>query len=146
MSYAPNGDLVTGNPDGTVTFWNPATGTQRGPSVLVSTGPVTSIAFDQAGGRFATAGLDDGTVKLWSTTSLQQIGTALPTDPGSGATVAFSPTGAHLFALDGAGSAFTRPASVAAWEQAACTIAGRPMSRAEFHSSVDGDTYNPVCP
>ncbi len=102
MSYAPNGDLVTGNPDGTVTFWNPATGTQRGPSVLVSTGPVTSIAFDQAGGRFATAGLDDGTVKLWSTTSLQQIGTALPTDPGSGATVAFSPTGAHLFALDGA--------------------------------------------
>jgi len=113
--------------------------------VAVAAGPVTSIAFDPTGQRFATTG-QDGTVKLWSSATLQQEGTALNTQPGVATTAAFLPGGKRLLVVDDQGSGFTWPTSLAAWEQRACAVAGRNLTRAEWTRYLPGHPYTRVCP
>ena len=93
LAFAPDGTLATGTRSGIVQLWNPISGEQVAGPVPVTAGPVTSIAFDPTGQRFATTGSQDGTVKLWSTSTLQQEGTALNTDQRAGTTAAFEPGG-----------------------------------------------------
>ena len=113
---------------------------------LVAAGPVTSIAFDPAGQRFATTGGQDGTVKLWASSTLQQEGTALNTEQGAAATAAFGPGGKRLLVVDDHGNGFTWPTSLAAWEQRACTVAGRNLTRAEWTRYLPWHPYARVCP
>ena len=114
--------------------------------MAVADGPVTSIAFDPTGQRFATTGGQDGTVKLWSTSTLQQEGTTLNTEPDASTTAAFEPGGAALLVVDDHGNGFTWPTSIAAWEQRACTVAGRNLTRQEWSRFVTGHPYAKVCP
>jgi len=145
LAFAPDGALATGTQGGIVQLWNPDSGAQIGGPVAAAAGPVTSIAFDPTGQRFATAG-DDGTVKLWFTSTLQQEGTTLSTDPGAASTAAFSPNGSDLLVTDDHGNAFTWPTSLTAWEHRACAIAARNLTHAEWAQYVPGRSYATVCP
>jgi WD40 repeat protein len=107
---------------------------------------ITSIAFDPTGQRFATTGARDGTVKLWFTSTLEQEGTPLATEPGGTSTVAFVPNSGNLLVIDDHGNAFTWPTSPAAWEQRACAIAGRNLTRKEWARFITGQSYTAVCP
>jgi WD40 repeat protein len=145
LAFAPSGTLATGTRGGIVQLWNPISGDpSRGP-VGVAAGPVTSIAFDPTGQRFATTGGQDGTVKLWSST-LQQEGTALSTEQGAATTATFEPGGKGLLVVDDHGNGFTWPTSLPAWEQRACTVAGRNLTRAEWTRYLPGHPYTRVCP
>jgi WD40 repeat protein len=146
LAFAPNGTLATGTRGGIVQLWNPASGDQVAGPVAVAAGPVTSIAFDPTGPRFATTGGQDGTVKLWSTSTLQQEGTAFNTEHGAAASVAFEPGGKRLLAANGHGNGFTWPTSLPTWEQRACTVAGRNLTRAEWARYLPGHPYTQVCP
>ena len=146
LAFAPNGTLATGTQGGIVQLWNPVSGDQAAGPVAVAAGPVTSIAFDPTGQRFATTGGQDGTVKLWASSTLQQEGTALNTEPGTATTAAFQPGGKHLLVIDNHGNGFTWPTSLAAWEQRACTVAGRNLTRAEWTRYLPGHPYTRVCP
>jgi WD40 repeat protein len=146
LAFAPNGTLVTGTRGGIIQLWNPVSGHQLAGPVAVAAGPVTSIAFDPTGQRFATTGGQDGTVKLWSSSTLQQEGTALNTEQGAAATAAFGPGGKRLLVVDDHGNGFTWPTSLAAWEQRACTVAGRNLTRAEWTRYLPGHPYARVCP
>jgi WD40 repeat protein len=79
LAFAPGGTLATGASSGTVRLWNP-TGGQIAHPLLAAASPITTIAFDATGQRFATTGTGDGEVKLWFTSTLQQEGAALATD------------------------------------------------------------------
>jgi WD40 repeat protein len=146
LAFAPNGTLATGTRGGIVQLWNPASGDQIAGPVAVAAGPVTSIAFDPTGQRFATTGGQDGTVKLWSSSNLEQEGTALNTDQGAATTAAFEPGGKALLVVDGHGNGFTWPTSLTAWERRACTVAGRNLTRAEWTRYLPGQSYTQVCP
>jgi DNA-binding SARP family transcriptional activator/WD40 repeat protein len=146
LAFAPNGTLATGTRSGIIQLWNPASGHQTAGPVAAAAGPVTSIAFDPTGQRFATTGGQDGTVKLWSSSTLEQEGTALDTEQGAAATAAFEPGGKALLVVDGHGNGFTWPASLTAWEQRACTVAGRNLTRAEWTRYLPGQPYTRVCP
>jgi DNA-binding SARP family transcriptional activator/WD40 repeat protein len=146
LAFAPDGTLATGTLGGIVQTWNPISGTQLAGPVPVAAGPVTSIAFDPTGHRLATTGGQDGTVKLWFTSTLQQEGTALSIDQGAAATAAFEPGGTRLLVVNDRGNGFSWPISLAAWQQRACTVAGRNLTHREWARFVTGHTYTRVCP
>jgi WD40 repeat protein len=146
LAFSRDGTLAIGTQEGIVQLWNPNSGDQTAGPMAVAAGPVTSIAFDPSGHRFATTAAQDGTVKLWSTSPLQQEGTALATEQGATATAAFEPNGANLLVIDNHGNAFTWPMSLAAWERRACATAGRNFTRQEWARFVVGRSYTRVCP
>jgi DNA-binding SARP family transcriptional activator/WD40 repeat protein len=146
LAFAPNGTLATGTRGGIIQLWNPASGDQIAGPVAVAAGPVTSIAFDPTGQRFATTGGQDGTVKLWSSSTLEQEGAALNTEQGAATTAVFEPAGKALLVVDGHGHGFTWPTSLTAWEQRACAVAGRNLTRAEWTRYLPGQSYTRVCP
>ena len=123
LAFAPNGTLAVGTPGGTVEFWNPTTGRQIGPALVVAANAVTTIAFDPTGQRFATAGLGEGTVKLWFAATRQPQGPALGTDQGSSARATFDPARDLLLAIDDHGYGYAWPISITALERQACSSA-----------------------
>jgi DNA-binding SARP family transcriptional activator/WD40 repeat protein len=146
LAFAPNGTLATGTLSGIVQLWNPISGQQVAGPLPVTAGPISSIAFDPGGRRFATTGSQDGAVKLWSTSTLRQDGTTLNTDQRAAAAAVFEPHGNSLLVVDSHGSGFSWPTSLAAWERRACTVAGRNLTRGEWARFVTGHAYAKVCP
>lgn len=145
LAFAPNRTLATGTQGGIVQLWNPISGAQIAGPVAVAAGPVTSIAFDPSGQRFATTG-QDGTGKLWFTSTLRQEGATLKTDQSAASTAAFEPNGSDLLVIDDHGNAFTWPTSLPDWERRACAIAARNLTHAEWGQYVPRRSYTTVCP
>ena len=146
LAAAPDGTLAAGTSGGTVQLWNSTSGAPPADPLLAALTPIASIAFDTTGQQFATPSAQDGEVKLWFTSTLQQEGATLNTEKGATSTVAFEPNGGNLLAVDDHGNAFTWPTSAAAWEQRACAIAGRNLTREEWSRYVPGQAYTRVCP
>lgn len=145
LAFAPNGTLATGSWGGIVQLWNPTSGRALGHPVLVAGAPVSSISFDKTGQRFATSGGSDGSAKIWFTSTLQQEGANLQADPGQWGNAVFSPDGHSLLVLYADGKGFDWPASTRAWEQHACAVAGRNLTREEWSRFVSGYSYAKVC-
>jgi WD40 repeat protein len=147
LAFAPSGTtLAAGTLGGTVEMWDPRNGKRLGQPLLADANAIADVTFDPSGQRFATTGSQDGDVKVWFTSSLEQEGPRLAADSGSTAEAAFEPGGKDLLAVDDAGGVFTWPMSLAAWEQRACSLAGRNLSRAEWAQFVAGGRYASVCP
>jgi WD40 repeat protein len=146
LAFARDGTLAAGTLDGTVELWNAKTGQREAQPLLADTVQIAAIAFDPSGQRFATSGAGDGAVKLWSTSTLQQEGPTLVTDPGATSTPAFEPGGSALLTIDDLGNAFTWPMSLSAWEQHACAVAARNLTRQEWARFVPEVPYATVCP
>jgi WD40 repeat protein len=146
LAFGPNGTLATGTQGGIVELWNPLTGDRVAGPVAVAAGPVSSIALDAPGQRFATTGGQDGAVKLWSSSTLQQEGTALTTEQGATTTAVFEPGGKDVLVIDDHGNGFTWPTSITAWEQHACAVAGRNLTHNEWDHYLTGRSYTSVCP
>jgi WD40 repeat protein len=132
--------------NGIVQLWDPISGTQAAGPLPVTAGQVSSIAFDPTGQRFATTATQDGTVKLFTTSTLQQEGTTLNTDQGATSTAAFGLHGNSLLVVNDHGNAYTLPVSPTAWEQRACAIAGRNLTRQDWNRLVPGQSYSTICP
>ncbi len=144
LAFAPNGTLATGTAAGTVDLWNATSGQALAPALIAASAPITSLAFEPNGRRFATAGYEDGTVKLWFTSTLQQEGPALHTG-GAASTAAFAARGSGLLDVQDTGTAYRWPTSLGAWEQRACQVAGRNFTREEWERLVAQPGYAPVC-
>jgi WD40 repeat protein/DNA-binding SARP family transcriptional activator len=146
LAFAPTGDLLAaGTLDGTVELWDPVTGKRFAQPLLADTSAIADIAFDPSGQRFATTGLQDATVKVWFTASLEQEGPRLAADPNATATAAFEPGARGLLVIDDHGGVFTWPMSLTSWQQRACSLAGRNLTRAEWAQFVAGSGYASVC-
>ncbi len=146
LAFAPDGVLATGTEGGIVQLWNPTSGAQVAGPVAAAAGPIASIAFDSTGQHLVTTSSQDGTAKLWFSSTLQQAGTALRTDQGAASSAAFDPSDRSVLVIDDHGTAVTWPTSLAAWEQRACAIAGRNLTRAEWERFLAGRNYATVCP
>jgi len=146
LAFGTGTTLAAGTIGGAVEMWDAATGRRLAPPLLADTEEITDVAFDQSGRRFVTTGDEDGTIKLWFTAGLQQDGPRLASDAGSTPAAAFDPRGGGLLVVDDRGGAFTWPTELAAWEQRACMIAGRNLTRTEWTELVGGPSYTGVCP
>jgi WD40 repeat protein len=146
-AFSPDGTmLATGSRAGIVQLWSPATGAQIGHPTLVAAAPVASIAFDPTGETFATAGGSDGLAKLWTTRTQQQFGATFPGDPGHWGNARYTPDGSKLIVVYDDGKGFVWPVSLRAWEDHACAVAGRNLTREEWSRFVGGRRYLNVCP
>ena len=144
LAFAPDGTLATGSFWGILERWNPATGARLGHPLLAAAGPIGTITFAPDGATFATTG-GDGGVKLWDTQDEQQLGSSLPGSPGQWANATFTPDGRALIAVSDDGNGTVWPATVRAWEQQACMVAARTLTRAEWTRYVPGRPYARVC-
>jgi WD40 repeat protein len=145
-AFAPDGTLATGNWAGIVQLWSAKSGRQIGHPTLVAAAPVASISFDPSGERFATAGGSDGLAKIWTTDTQQQFGATFPGNPGQWGNAQYTPDGSKLIVVYQDGKAFVWPASLKAWQDHACAVAGRNFTREEWSRYVSGHGYSTVCP
>ena len=146
LAFSPNGTLATGTVNGTVELWDPISRESTAGPLLVTAGPVSSVAFDSTGQRFVTTASQDGSVKLFATSTLQQEGPTLNTPPGAASTATFAPRGNSLLVANDDGNAFTWPVTLTAMEQRACDIAGRNLTHQEWNQFVPGKSYTRICP
>ena len=144
--FAPDGTLATGNESGIVELWDTATGARVGRPTVVAAAPVASINFSPSGDTFATTTASDGSVKLWTTTTEQQFGAAFPGSAGNIGNAAFTPDGSELLVIYQDGTGYEWPATVQAWENHACAVAGRNLTHEEWSRFVSGRHFNRVCP
>ena len=80
--------------------------------------------------------------RLWLTEALP----AFTGEPGRWGNGAFSAAGDQLFVLYDDGRGFRWPMALGAWEQHACAVAGRNLTREEWARFVTGYPYGQVCP
>ena len=146
LVFAPDGTLATGTVTGIVQLWDPSSGEQVAGPLPVTAGPVSSIAFDRTGRRFVTAASQDGAIKLFATSTLQQEGDAQRAGQRAPSAVAFTSDGRGLLAVNEHGAGFVWPMSLAAWEERACTVAGRNLTSREWARYLPGQGYSRVCP
>lgn len=133
VAFAPDGaTIATASADGTVKFWDSATGKEQA-TLEAHSDIVAAVAYSKDGKQFATASFD-GTAKVWGAekrTPVHTFGGAR----GAVLTVAFNPNGRALAAsgIDGA---------VRVWELDGKNEPGGRVQRT--HASwVNAVTYRP---
>ena len=145
LAFRPDGVLATGNWAGIVQLWNTHTGVQVARPTLLTQSPMSTIAFNPHVPFFATAGGSDGLAKLWSTRTVRQFGSSFPREQGSWGSAAFTPDGSRLVVVWDDGHGDVWPTTVRAWEQHACLVAGRQLTREEWSRFVGRLAYRPAC-
>ena len=87
---------------------------------------------------------NDGTARLWDVASRRPIGAALAGTRGNVVGAAFTSQPGGLAVLNERGGYVwdVRPSS---WARRACAVAGRTLTRAEWHNALPDRAYNPAC-
>jgi WD40 repeat protein/class 3 adenylate cyclase len=146
VAFRRDGTLLTGTWSGIVQHWDGSTGRQLGHPVLVEAAPVSSIAMAPGSASFAVSGGSSGGVKVWDDGSLQQFGASFPGGAGQWGHVAYTPDGSRLVVVYSDGTAAVWPATVRAWLDQACAVAGRNFTHEEWDRFVPGQDYRRTCP
>jgi class 3 adenylate cyclase/WD40 repeat protein len=87
----------------------------------------------------------DGWTQLWQVPSGRPIGTALPGVAGRPVSAAFIDGGAELVTLHDNGQGYIWDLRPKAWARRACAIAGRALTRTEWHHALPERRYQPAC-
>lgn len=147
VALAPDNRTLAIGTGNTTVLWNVRAQRQIGTPLVGHSDPVTVLAFNRDGTTLATGG-EDQTVRLWDVTSQSQIGAPLTGHTGWPTALFFNPDTTTLTTSD-------VDATVRRWNiamppdpaQIACSIAGRPLTRAEWAQYVSpGIDYRDICP
>jgi WD40 repeat protein/class 3 adenylate cyclase len=146
LAFLPNGQLLTGGYNGIVQRWNVAHAKRIGAGVLTEPAPVASIAVAPDGRHFAVGGGSSGGVKIWNVSTMDQFGATFPGGAGAWTNLAYTPDGDNIVVVYGDNTANLWPVSVSSWMSHACAVAGRNLTKEEWHRFVPGHAYRKTCP
>lgn len=136
--------LVVGNHDGRAQLYDGHTFRPLGRPLLGQAGFILTADFSPDGRTLATSS-SDGTVRLWDTASSSPIGTSLPGLPDVPVGVAFIRGGTRIAMVYDGGQAYVWDVRPSSWEEHACAVAGRTLTRAEWQQFLPGRDYAPAC-
>ena len=69
-----------------------------------------------------------------------------PVTLGRGVNQAHTPDGRSIIVVSQSGRGWIWPATLGAWEQRACKVAGRNLTTEEWRRYVTGKPYSTICP
>ncbi|MBB5082286.1 WD40 repeat domain-containing protein [Nonomuraea endophytica] len=147
IAYSPDGArLATGSEDNSLRIWDTRTGTLIGTPLTGHTGTVAAVAFSPDGTRLASSG-GNGAVRVWDARTGTPIGTPLTGHTGTVTAATFSPDGTRLITA-------AEDKTVRVWEvalpsdllNAACAIAGRGFTAAEWRRRLPDAPHLRTCP
>ena len=129
--FSPDGRrLVAGSIDGKIATFDVASGRLLAGPTVAQSGPVLTASFAPDGQTILTSGAD-GTIRLWEAAHLHPVAEPLHLLPDQAAFAAYSPDGEQILGLDATGRVTAWPATVSAWLNRACSIAGRDFTPQE---------------
>ena len=137
VAFSPSGDLLaSGDSDGVVKLWNPATHQAVGAPIRIGGGAL-GLAFSPNGTVLAGAG-GNGTIELWNPATHQEIGAPIVAAQHDFANaVAFNPSGTIL-----AGA--TSDGRIRLWNPATRQEIGAPITVSATDSFGDADPVESV--
>jgi WD40 repeat protein len=142
--FSPSGNtLAVASQNGTLLI-DAATGRPLGEPLAGHSAIVIDVAFSPSGTTLATASLD-GTVILYDVASRQPIGD--PLDPGYGiaADMSYTPDGRTLATGYGQGQIILWDINPDSWQQRACNLASRNLTRDEWRQYLGTRPYRKTC-
>lgn len=144
IAFSPDGHTLATADEDIIQLWHVATQTPDGAPFRAGRTGSASVAFSPDGSLLVTA---DGAVQLWDVATQRPVGPALTPGAGRPGAASFSPDGRTLAVTDADGTA--RLLDVAFPRDltgAACALAGRSLTRREWHAYVPAEPYRTVCP
>ena len=144
IRFSPDGKTIaTGDLSGNVNFWDAQTGRPVGHTLGGQNGLVFSVAYIAAGRELVTTS-GDGQLRLWDVASGRLVGSPLPGSSTGGWGTAF-PDGRRAISVFYDGTGVIWNLDPAAWKTAACRLAHRNLTRAEWHDLIPERPYRQVC-
>lgn len=150
-AFTPDGrTLIAGSADGTVRLWNvtdPARPRRLGPPLTGPTGYIFQIAVSPHG-RYLAAGSTSQSVWIWdiSDPARPRLMDTLRAVQGAIFTVRFTPDSQVLTAAGSARTLYFWRYRAASAALTVCSLAGDPLTRAEWTRYVQGAGYRSICP
>jgi dipeptidyl aminopeptidase/acylaminoacyl peptidase len=149
IAFSPDGKtLATGSTDKTVRLWDIGTRSPLAGQPLEGSRVTPWVLAFSHDGKLLAAGNSGGTVSVWDVTTGRSLGEPLNGHTGAVTSVSFSPMNATLLvtADDESGTVRTWNLDPRAWEQEACNITNRSLSRREWNLYVGEDLeYRESC-
>jgi WD40 repeat protein/DNA-binding SARP family transcriptional activator len=136
--------LAVGHYGGTVALVSTADWKPSGRRLAGHQARVTAVEFSPDD-RTLVTGSADGTARLWGVRTRRPLGTALAIKPDSFVAATFGSRGSHLFAIPSHGDAVRWDVRPESWKRHACRVAGRDLTRTEWHEILPNRQYRPVC-
>ena len=150
--------MIGATSSGVTRQWDASTGRELPPALVGPTGVVAGVAYSSDGRMLATTTVGLSTTRLWEMPAGRPIGGDLVGGqvPYTIQTVsishfarsrgAFAPDGTHLATAGADGAAALWDLRPEAWLRAACSVAGRDLTTAEWREHLPDRHPFTVCP
>ena len=147
VAFTRGSVLAVGARDGTVRFWDAATGKPLSGAIPGTTGIAQQLSASRDGGLVAASG-DDGSLVLLDAAHYRRLGAALPPPAGTSETPVLAvvdSSRARLVAVYSNGEAAVWPLDPARWLARACAVPGRRLTPTEWRLYLGALPYDPAC-
>ncbi len=148
-AFSPDGTkLATTDWNGTLDLWNPKTGARLAAIPDPDQGVGQSVAWSPDGNTIALTD-ESNTLRLFDVATRREIGSPFQFgaagSPNDNPYAAFAPDGTRVVVSDDTGRTWVVPVMLRAWEAAACRIANRNLTPAEWKEFLPGRSYRVYC-